>query len=829
ANQVASTWQYFLVNVPSNAFGWDVRLTNVTSGDPRMSVRRAVLPDSLATHIETACCFWYHYLAGDWPTGYQFGATYDWTGLNATNGASEYGRIAQFGMGNPLEPGLYYVGVISGSGVAPLSYTIASRGIGTNLSIPIVNIPFSGGVATNTGLPARDVAYYSVVVPSNTPNWKFRLATTDGDALLMVQKNFLPNTAAYYAYNSFDRTGGKKMDKAGNEHYLELPNAGGTNIPAGTYFVAVASQGVNVNRPQSRIGYGLTSFSVSSIGSLAVTNLGIAGGADLVRTNSLEGAEIKIYQFSIPPAVSAVEVRLDNRAGNPTMTMRTGLRAPGTVDAFANDGGEAYTWQSPNLITLPNPLATNYTIKVFAAYNNSAATYSDADYAIVVHALATPTLNFDAVFNTNGFSNVASNTLADQARTYYRVVVPTNFNGAPIIGWKLDLSQTVGVPSVRVRKDILPEDGFNNGTSPYATGQGVIVPTYLTPGTWFVEVKAQGATTFQLVSSALVLERPTWQMPMIGQSVNTPGLPPTGPLFGDTGVDTNGVPLPLDQGIDLEQGDFHYYAVIVPTNNIGVLRTRLDAISGDPNLYIRAGNPPTRTHNFTGNGGETWERVLNANIGSEYGNWVPDNSRFEFFLTPGTWYLAVQAAGTSNVRYRLRTSTGDVQDLALGGGTFSGQTIAGGDWRYYRVVTPTNAPVHWNVTFSQQVGDAVMYIRDTVPPGQFTYTYDYRDWNNDSKNHGPYPNYDPQGTYTFTNPPVRANHVYYIGFRAVNDATFTVNSSTNVPQINYTNVVPFYAGFIANTIPPNSAMKIRVDVPEDAYRWIHTALHSNSV
>ncbi len=378
AGQAASDWQYFIINVPSNAFGWDLRLTNVTSGDPRMSVRRAVLPDALYTHIDNPCCYWYYNSSPNWPTGYQFGATYDWTGFNGTNGANEYGHVMQLGMGNPLEPGLYYIGVIAGSGAAPLSYTLASRGIGTNLSIPIVNIPFAGGLATNTGLPARDIAFYSVNVPSNMPSWKVRLATGVGDALMMVQKDYLPNVGAYY---------------------------------------------------------------------------------------------------------------------------------------------------------------------------------------------------FDAVFNTNGFSNVASNTLADQARAYYRVIVPTNFEGAPVIGWKLDLSQTTGTPSVRVRKDILPDDNYNGGTSPYAQGEAVIVPTYLTPGTWFVEVKAKGTTSFRLVSSGLKLEGMAWQMPMIGQSVNTPGLPPTGPLFGDTGVDTNGIALPLDQGIDLEQGNFHYYAVVVPTNNVGVMRT----------------------------------------------------------------------------------------------------------------------------------------------------------------------------------------------------------------------------------------------------------------
>jgi uncharacterized repeat protein (TIGR02543 family) len=825
-NQPIGTWQYFIVNVPSNAFGWDLRLTNVTSGDPRFSVRRAVLPNGLGTHPNNLCCSWNYGTSTDWPTGYQYGAVYDWTGYNATNGASEYGRIMQFGIGNPLEPGLYYVGVINGGGATPMSYTLASRGIGTNLSIPIVNIPFTG-FATNTGLFARDIACYSVVVPSNSPTWKVRLAMTQGDALMAVQKDFLPGIGAYYYANAYSVNGGKRMQKPGNEHYFEMPVTGGvsSNVPPGTYYILVVSEGINPNPAFSRIGSGASSFAVYSQGSPATLNLG-ALASDLAHTNTLEGSETKAYSFSVPPGVTAAEVRLDNRSGNPIMTLRRGTRLPTSTDPFAADGGESYTWTSPTLITLPNVTATNYSLNVFAGYNSGPNTYSDASYTLVVHPLPVPDLNFDAQFNTNDFNNVASNSLTAGASFFYRVVVPTNFNGAPVIGWRLDLSATLGSPSVRVRKDSLPENVF--GTSPFATSQAVIVPDYLTPGTWYVEVRATGITTYRLASNALMPERPAWSMPMIGQSVNTPGLPPSGPLFGDTGVDTNGVPLPLDQGIDLEQGNFHYYAILVPSNNVGLLRTRLDAISGNPNLYIRAGLAPSRTHRFDGQGGEVWDRALNDNIGSEYGNWVPNNGRLEFYLTPGPWYLAVQAAGASNVRYRLRVSTGDIQDLALDG-SLNGQTIAAGDWRYYRVIMPTNPPVNWNVTFSQQVGDTVMYLRDSVPPGQFTYTYDYRDWNYDLKNHGPYPSYDPQGTYTFKVPPVRPGNVYYIGFRAVNDVTFTVSSSTNGATVDYTNTVAFYGGFITNVIPPNGSMKLRVDVPADAYRWLHTATHSNAV
>ena len=106
----------------------------------------------------------------------------------------------------------------------------------------------------------------------------------------------------------------------------------------------------------------------------------------------------------------------------------------------------------------------------------------------------------------------------------------------------------------------------------------------------------------------------------------------------------------------------------------------------------------------------------------------------------------VKAAGSSNARYRLKLSGGNayaggnVQDLALDGGSFTGQLLADDDMRFYRVVIPTNAPVNWQITYSQQSGNVDLYIRDTVPPGNDRYFSDnpnyIRDWRGDNKNRG---------------------------------------------------------------------------------------------
>jgi large repetitive protein len=205
------------------------------------------------------------------------------------------------------------------------------------------------------------------------------------------------------------------------------------------------------------------------------------------------------------------------------------------------------------------------------------------------------------------------------------------------------------------------------------------------------------------------------------------------------------------------------------------------------------------------------------------------NGRYERELTNGVHYIAIRASGNSNVRYRLRLSAGDIQDLALNGGALNNQILAAGDWRYYRVQIPTNAPRNWNVTFNQIVGDVVMYVRDTSPPGHGLHVTDYQDWQDDGKNHGPYPNYDAAGTHTILCPALRPGHTYFLGFRAVNDATFSVSSATSGGIIEHTNVVAFYGGVTNTTVAPNGVLRFRVDVPTDARRWIHYATNAATV
>ncbi len=746
------------------------------------------------------------------------------------NYAYSYGRVFEDGMNNPLTPGLYYIGVYNYTGPSNLSYTVWSRGIGTNYSIPVTSLTFSNGSAIVSGLNPREATYYSVYVPTNTTSWQLQVSNIVGQSMLVMQKGYLPDSSPNNQV-AWSLSGGRVMSIPGNQQYLQLPQNGSTNIFAGTYYLAVVSEGQNPGANGNVIGSNYCGFAITSLGQAVVTNLGPTTPTDIYATNSLQGGENGLYRFSIPSGPAAVEVRLDNVTGGPYMTLGTGTNLPTPYYGYGNDGGASYNWSSPTLITLPNPTVTNYALTVQAS-SYVGGTYLNANYTVHIREMPTPPLAFDPSLNTVYASNVVTGTLLNGESAYYQVTVPSTLNGQPVIGWNLNVTETTGTPSIRVRPGLLPDSlsGYD-GTSPWNTSQATIVPPYLTPGVWYVEVNGSGITSYTLTSSALYLKRPAWNMQPIGGSVTTTGLPPAGPLFADTGVGTNGMPLPGDQGSDLANGAFDYYAIVVPTNNTGILRTRLDAISGNPNLYIRAGGAPTLSHDYYGGyGGVVYDRSLNASGGSEYGNWVPLNGRYESTLTNGLWYLAVQAAGGSNVRYRLRMDTGTITNLVLNGGSTTNQQMVAGDYLYYAVQIPTNSPVDWNITYNVQLGNVVGYIRDRVPPGQGGTTTDYRDWNYDDKNEGPYPQFTSPGTYTLTCPPLRPGNTYYVGFRAVADSTFSISWNTNSGAIIiYTNIIPFYHGHISTTIPAFTTMGYRIDVPANAVRWNHSSTNAGSV
>lgn len=808
-NQPSGTWRYFSLVVPSNAAGWDLRITNVLSGDPRLSVRREQLPSGLST-VQSGSSGWGVSSATSWPTGYQWAPGGDWTGYaNAADGTNENGHALAAGMGNPVSPGHYFIGVINSTGPGnanPMSYTLRSRGIGAGYLIPINPLPFVGSV--NGGpLGVREANYYRVTIPSNTPNWRLRLTPTVGEAVLLVNKDVIPSIVASDSAYAPGVNGGHRMQRIGQEHYVLMPTSG-TNIPAGDYFVGVASEGMNPSG--NRSGTNRISYTLASLGSFEPQQLGSVMDSDAVVAGSSEGGEPRFYNFTVPPNSAGIELRLENAIGSPRLRLRTGSVFPESYSSinYGYDGGASATWDNASLITIPNPAPTNYSLLVQAP-----ATSANVSFTLRIHPSPVEELNFAANLNTNGFTNVAIGSLLDNQRAFYRFTIPATNNGAPVLGWNLALNTSAGAATLRVKKDSLPVDGEAN-LMPFVS-QAVIAPPFLTSGTYFVEVKAAGGTTYTLTSSDVQLQRSAWDMPLAGQLPSTPGL--TAPDFADTGVQTNGVPLPGDQGVDVPQGGFHYYAISVPEFNGGLIRVLLEAISGNPDFYLRRGALPTVSHAANGGSGSIYDRLLDA-TGTEYANFVALEGRYETALGAGTWYVAVRGSGNANARYRLKLSTGNVTEIPLHGANLVDQVVAARDFRYYRVSVPTNAPTAWQVSFTEQIGNVILYVRDTTPPGQGTSVTEYREWSSDNKNSGPYATYDNAGSYSFKVPPLRPGHVYYLGFRGVTDGTFSLTTSTNGQNINAAGTLPFFGGTVSNALPAFGSATFRIDVPADARR-----------
>src|SRR5512140_1604359 len=444
-DQPAGTWHFFEVVVPTGALGWDIRLVDITNGQPKLVVGRGNLPSGLET---APWAWWQPMTATDWPSGYQwanYGWDSQWTGCGSV-------PMLAMGMGNPLQPGTYYIGVKDPNNTS--SYTILSRGIGGNYAIPVRDLDYATGSQTGT-LAVAEGDYFRVTLPAGLPDWKLKLRATSGELLLKVQKDSLPHSGNYGGYGAvYGRQGGQPAVKAGDEQWALMPENGNNNVTAGTYYAVVVSQGQDPTNPcqgpGSGWGGGTASYELTSVAE-APTILpdALAYGTDLLFTNSQQGGEMKFYQFNVPAGVASVEVRLENRLGNPIMYMNQGPVLSATRDmygtgrdTYGNFGGTNYFWRDGNLITVANAGGI-YSVSVFGSRDGDS--YPDASYVLRVHAVPPTAVAFDG----------GSNSIVDQpARTwhFFQVIVPT---GA--LGWDIRLVDiTNGQPRLVVSRDTLP-------------------------------------------------------------------------------------------------------------------------------------------------------------------------------------------------------------------------------------------------------------------------------------------------------------------------------------------------------------------------------------
>ncbi len=339
---------------------------------------------------------------------------------------------------------------------------------------------------------------YRVVVPEGAASWNVKLTTTAGEALLAIQQHTPPSSAVrpgttdtlWYPTRNWG-AGGQMMQKAGNEHFVLLPEEGESFIPSGPYYLVVVSEGVNP-ADDWHIGTASSDYLLQSLGEAPVVSLGDTEAGPLTHANNLEGGDLALYAFTVPSGTLALEARLADRQGNPVLALRPGdeityhyeFYSFNLLGYYGVEGGYNSGILGDSVaITIPNPESGPYRLAVKARSTDDEHTFPDTAYTLQVRSLPIPELNFDSRFNTNGGSHSASALLADNQRAFYRIEVPESIAGEPVLGWKLNMSQTQGRALVRVRKDALPADNAPR-TTPFALSAAVIVPPYLESGTW---------------------------------------------------------------------------------------------------------------------------------------------------------------------------------------------------------------------------------------------------------------------------------------------------------------------------------------------------------
>jgi hypothetical protein len=820
AGQIPATWRFFRIEVPSGPVGWDLRLRDVGSGSPRMVVRRDALPNGLLPFPGWA--------PGDqstWPSGWQWAEAFDLTDRSQDPGSIDVRfRHLTCGMGRPLEPGTYYVGVLN-DGSEPASYTVESRGIGAGWQIPVTAIAFAGGSAATGDLAARDLAVFKVTVPAGTSHWSLRLEQTQGELMMALLKGTVPSDGGQYDNDPFgETTAGIRMQKDGDEFLSLFPPAESTTVPADDYYIAVFSEG-NMPPDRSTIGAGTAAGILRSLVNPTSSLGSVAMGAPASALLVLSGGETKVFNVMVPAGVPVLQIRLDNRSGDPHLAARVGAVGPMAFASYSDYGyygGDYVTWDHESVVTIPNPPAGLCTITVRARHTESnEMAFADAAATLVVSVVPPAVLNFSAPGNQD------SRQIIDGERVLYQVAVPTQVNGQAVLGWKISSTLAAGDVHLKVFRDLVNRTPYFGTTLDTA----IMVPSFFTPGdTWYFELTGIGITQYTVTSEPVTLQREAWAMPPAGQLSTTPGLLGSA-MFGDSGINAAGSPLPGDQGTDLGQEDWHFYAITVPPNNRGVLRTVLESLNGNPDLYLRSGKVPTTFHSASPPEGDPLHDFAATGSGTHYGNWVPLDARVDTELEPGTWYLGVTATGGTNCRYRLKATIGDFQALALNGGAFSSQSLIGGDWRYYVVQIPEAAPVNWQIAFATVQGSVQVHWRELLPPGDFLPWDNVRNAYDDYLNQGPYDTlgWSAPGSYTISGPPLRPNSTVWLGVRATSDAVFSISSASSGGTLPIAGTLDFFSGYFAGTVPTGDGLVFKIPAPADASRLKFTGTHSGNL
>ena len=328
ADQGNDAYQYFRVDVPQDAEGWELRVkdivTNDDFGDVYFEVRRGSIPGAPGS---TSCEAPSINSQSGFPEGCVVNGMSDWAGAEFNDGG-DVGRQLVLGMGKALEAGVYFIRV-SNFGSSPVSYTMESRGIGAQCggnpcTIPVNDLPFVGSVMAD--LPAREVGWYRVNVPEGTTQWEVSLKPEGlGEADLAVREGGIASVlregtgTQYSSDDSFNTNQAKLVENIGNDYFYSFADPVEAQVTPGVYYIAVISRG---NSPQYSysLGSGDVSFTLSS-GAVQVedfTGVELGSGVPFSAVNqSVDFGQIKAYKFRAPEGASALTAAFSQSSNDP--------------------------------------------------------------------------------------------------------------------------------------------------------------------------------------------------------------------------------------------------------------------------------------------------------------------------------------------------------------------------------------------------------------------------------------------------------------------------------------------------------------------------------
>lgn len=561
--QGAGTWEYFRVDVPEPGtgdealLGWQVRLEGSTSAGLSLAVRRDDLPSAAQPNL-------YSLESGapaTWPSGYGFTAPSDELQRPVSaDGTRTNEHLGGFTLayGQPLQPGVYYLGVWVKSGFPPTSYRLVSRAVGPGAPVPVQFLVEPGTQGT-VSLPARDQAAFVVEIPPQQRSWLVRAEfEPGGDGIVYLRRQFLPDTFnPKGSVTSPDRVSTQLSSRHGSERLLLLPVAGETYLPAGRYIFLVHSRGANSTASQ-RVGPDPAVVHFHQDGPLPIEDLGqLEVGESAERAISYPAGVFRAFRFRLPTGVPFIELALSDRVGNPAVAIVRGAslvrprtQGGGTYGVF----GGVFGTDHPSVLTLTEPEADEYLVVVADAsrhYGNGGTPAVDGSATLHLAAMAPTPLAF------NG-GEVEVIDQPPESWRYFAVTVMDRVGPAEVLGWEVQRrSLTTPNGIAAIRRGLLPVEIETpvTGGNPWRVGRvenlgsdfarrantpGSALKLFgyhrsamgypLTPDTYYIGIKNWGSSPVSYyLSSAAVgegLARPITVVGFAGGEATVTGLAP---------------------------------------------------------------------------------------------------------------------------------------------------------------------------------------------------------------------------------------------------------------------------------------------------------------